>query len=173
MIRVLAAVGAAVSVLGAAGPPASTGRPVAPASTEVVVYSAPVPEPLRVVRGFDPPSTQYGPGHRGVDLAATSGQIVRSAGAGVVGFAGLVAGRGVIVVLHADGVRTEYEPVHPLVSAGAVVSGGEPVGRLAGVHPGCGTPRCLHWGARCANAYIDPLALLHSLGPVRLLPWDR
>jgi len=42
-----------------------------------------------VVRGFDPPPRPWLPGHRGVDLAAVPGAAVRSAGAGVVRFAGM------------------------------------------------------------------------------------
>ncbi|GAC1326527.1 MAG: hypothetical protein NVSMB13_11660 [Mycobacteriales bacterium] len=56
--------------------------------------------PAAVVRGFDPPATRYGAGHRGVDLAAPVGQPVTAAGGGVVSIAGDVAGRGVLVVVH-------------------------------------------------------------------------
>jgi murein DD-endopeptidase MepM/ murein hydrolase activator NlpD len=89
----------------------------------------------------------------------------------VVTFAGPVAGRGVVVIAHPDGVRTEYEPVQPQVEVGAAVQGGEPIGRLAGRHPGCAPRRCLHWGARRGDTYLDPMSLLRPLGPVRLLPW--
>ena len=79
------------------------------AAPTAVRYSAPVP--LRVVRAFEQPAGPYGPGHRGVDLAAAAGDAVRAAADGTVTFAGSVAGRGVVVVRHADGVRTEYEPL--------------------------------------------------------------
>jgi murein DD-endopeptidase MepM/ murein hydrolase activator NlpD len=133
-----------------------------------VQYAAPVPG--RVVRPFEPPSTPYAAGHRGVDLAAGRGDAVRAAGGGTVRFAGLVAGRGVVVVAHPDGISTEYEPVRPLVRAGQAVARGEVVGRLAGRHAGC-PATCLHWGARRGTAYLDPLTLLRPLGPVVLLPW--
>ena len=134
----------------------------------LVRYAAPVA--LDVVRPFRAPPTRYGPGHRGVDLAATPGQLIRSAGDGVVRFAGAVAGRSVVVIVHADGISTEYEPVRPLVAAGAAVRRGTAIARLQGHHPGC--PRaCLHWGARRGPDYLDPLLLLRPLGPVVLLPW--
>jgi murein DD-endopeptidase MepM/ murein hydrolase activator NlpD len=137
-----------------------------------VRYTPPVPEPVQVVRRFDPPTTPYGPGHLGVDLRAARGAAVRAAAAGVVTFAGPVAGRGVVVVLHADGIRTEYEPVRALVGAGAHVLRGQPIGVLDGGHPGC-SGACLHWGARRGDRYLDPLGLLRPLGPVVLLPWAR
>jgi murein DD-endopeptidase MepM/ murein hydrolase activator NlpD len=88
-----------------------------------------------------------------------------------VTFAGPVAGRGLVVVLHADGVRTEYEPVRVLVSRGAPVRAGVVLGRVAGTHGSCAPGRCLHWGARRGADYLDPLLLLRALGTVRLLPW--
>lgn len=125
----------------------------------------------RVVRPFDPPTTPFGPGHRGVDLAAEPGATVRTAGAGIVWFAGAVGGRGVVSVHHADGQRTTYEPVHPAVRAGALVAAGTPLGTLAVGHPGCrvSVAACLHWGLRAGSEYRDPLSLLGP-GQVRLYP---
>lgn len=164
-----------VAALALVAAPASTPAgplPRAPFATAAspVSYSAPVG--LRVVRPFAPPETPYGPGHLGVDLRVSPGETVRSAGAGVVRFAGPVAGRGVVVVLHPDGVRTEYEPVRPLVRVGAAVTRNQPIAEIRGRHLGCeGT--CLHWGARRGDTYLDPLSLLRPLGPVVLLPWAR
>jgi murein DD-endopeptidase MepM/ murein hydrolase activator NlpD len=137
-----------------------------------VTYAPPV-MPMRVLRGFEAPTSPYGPGHRGVDLGLAQGGLVSAAADGVIGFAGPVAGRGVVVVVHADGISTEYEPVTPVVRAGAGVRRGQPVGRLSGTHPACAPASCLHWGARRGSAYVDPLSLLRPLGPVRLLPWPR
>jgi murein DD-endopeptidase MepM/ murein hydrolase activator NlpD len=128
---------------------------------------------MDVVRAFDPPDHPFGPGHLGVDIATSSATAIRAAGTGVVTFAGSVAGRGLVVVLHADGVRTEYEPVQPTVHRGAEVRLGEVIGRVHGTHGDCDPGACLHWGARRDDAYLDPLLLLQPLGPVRLLPWDK
>ena len=68
-----------------------------------------------MVEGFDPPAVVWGRGHRGVDLAAAEGAQIRSAAAGTVAFAGMVAGRPVVSIDHADGIRTTYEPVEPAV----------------------------------------------------------
>jgi murein DD-endopeptidase MepM/ murein hydrolase activator NlpD len=160
LVLALAAVSLAGSQAGAA-----PGPPLAAAGS----YRSPVAGPLQVLRPFRAPRTRYGPGHRGVDLAAAPGAVITAAAAGVVRFAGPVAGRGVVVILHPDGVRTEYEPLRPLVSAGARVALGTPIGVLRGRHPGC-RRSCLHWGARLDSSYFDPLRLLVALGPVVLLP---
>ena len=161
--------GPAAGPTGTAAPPRSLGGG-GPVGVHVpVVYSAPL-RPLRVVRAFRAPLTRYGPGHRGVDLAAVSTALVHSAAAGVVTFAGTVAGRGVVVVAHADGVRTEYEPLRVLVHRGDSVTSTSALGRVREVHAACGD--CLHWGARLGGEYFDPLSLLAPLGPVRLVPWS-
>ena len=63
-------------------------------------------------------------GHRGVDLrAAGPATRVHRPAAGVVAFAGRVAGRGVVVGRPPGGLRTTYEPV------AATVARGDPVAR--------------------------------------------
>ena len=123
---------------------------------------------MQVTRGFDPPATAYGPGHRGVDLAATAGAAVRAAGAGVVSVAGSLAGRGVVVVVHGR-LRTTYEPVTASVHVGDAVDAGQVIGHLAPGHPGCPVAACLHWGLRRGRDYLNPLDLVGG-GPIRLLP---
>jgi murein DD-endopeptidase MepM/ murein hydrolase activator NlpD len=150
---------------------AQSGAASGPALPTAVAYVPPLPGTLRVVHPFEPPPTPYSAGHRGVDLATRPAAIVRAAADGRVIFAGAVAGRGVVVLLHADGVSTEYEPVTPSVRAGQDIARGAPVGRVSGSHEGCLPDECLHWGARHAGVYFDPLSLLGELGVVRLLPW--
>ncbi len=145
----------------------------APAPAAAVAYRPPLSGAWRVVRGFEPPPAPYAAGHRGVDVVTVAGQAVVAAGAGRVTFAGAVAGRGVVVIAHADGVSTEYEPVAPAVGRGVTVRAGQVIGTIAGAHGSCAPGRCLHWGARRGGVYFDPLTLLWPLGPVRLLPWPR
>ncbi|BFO15698.1 hypothetical protein SHKM778_20860 [Streptomyces sp. KM77-8] len=113
----------------------------------------------RVLRGWEPPATPYGRGHRGVDLAAAPGAQVRAVAAGRVSFAGRVAGRGVVSLeLTATGeppLRTTYEPVHATVAEGTEVAAGEPLGTLEPTNSHCTTP-CLHWGLRRADTYLNP-----------------
>jgi len=165
-------------VSGATGPGVAGSGVAGSGRSEVVAvsYRAPIPSyrwPLDgvpdVVRRFDPPPQPWLPGHRGVDLRVSPGAVVRAAGAGVVHFAGAVAGRGVVSVQHANGLRTTYEPVDPQVRAGQQVEAGTPLGALAGGHPGCPAAACLHWGLRRGDVYLDPLILL-GRARVRLLP---
>jgi hypothetical protein len=123
-----------------------------------------------VERGFDPPPVPWAAGHRGVDLRGRVGDAVLAAGPGVVGFAGLLAGRGVVAVHHADGLETTYEPLVVAVRAGQRVAQGALLGRLTAGHGACGPGyACLHWGLRRGETYLDPLRLVHA-GPIRLLP---
>jgi murein DD-endopeptidase MepM/ murein hydrolase activator NlpD len=107
-----------------------------------------------VTRPFDAPAHPYGPGHRGVDLAAAPGAPVRSAAAGTVTFSGPVAGTRWVTVAHGGGLDTTYGPLQPGVVAGQRVRAGQ---RLGWLSPGAGH---LDWGARLGGRYIDPLTLL-------------
>jgi murein DD-endopeptidase MepM/ murein hydrolase activator NlpD len=130
----------------------------------------PVP-PRGVVQGFAPPPQPWLAGQRGVDLAAPAGSAVRAAGAGVVTFAGRVAGVWVIAIRHPDGLSTTYEPVRPSVHAGDAVAAGQVIGVLRRFGGQCRPQACLHWGLRRGQVYLDPLLLLRG-GVVRLLPYD-
>ena len=143
--------------------------PQPPTASTAARYGWPLAPPHPVLRPFEPPSTRYGPSHRGVDLGAAADSPVLAAADGVVSFAGWLATRGVVAVTHAGGVRTTYEPIRPEVAVGQWVRRGEEVGRLMPGHEGCATA-CLHWGARRGDEYLDPLRLL-STQRVRLLPW--
>ncbi|MEU4156603.1 M23 family metallopeptidase [Actinoplanes sp. NPDC026670] len=131
-------------------------------------YQWPVLPPA-VLRRFDPPPEPWQAGHRGVDLGAVAGAPVRAAGGGAVVYAGVVAGRGVVSILHVGGLRTTYEPVIATVRTGDVVAAGDAIGSIEAGHPGCPQAACLHWGLRRGDVYLDPLMLL-GLGRVRLLP---
>ncbi|WP_020671268.1 M23 family metallopeptidase [Amycolatopsis nigrescens] len=147
------------------------------AAAEPPVYQEPrfgwplAPEPA-VTRPFEAPSSEYGPGHRGVDLGAATGQQVLAAGPGVVVFAGLVAGREVLSIDHDGGLRSTYEPVSPGVATGDQVSGGQVVATVLAGHPECAVEACLHWGVRRGDEYLNPLTLIQTDSVLRLKPWD-
>jgi murein DD-endopeptidase MepM/ murein hydrolase activator NlpD len=154
-------------------PPAVAGSPPPPAvsgeATSGPAWVLPMAGEPVVTRPFEEPPHPFGVGHRGVDLLGTPWSPVLAAGDGVVVFAGMVAGRPVVSVDHADGLRTTYEPVDPSVAAGQRVTRGSFLGTLTSGHRGCPGSACLHWGLRRGEVYLDPLALL-GLPEVRLLP---
>lgn len=122
-----------------------------------------------VVRPFVQPTTAYGAGHRGIDLAASAGQEVLAVEAGTVAHVGRIAGRGTVTILHPSGVRSTYEPVVATVTLGQVVAGGSRLGELEATGSHC-RPACLHLGALRDHTYLDPMVFLAGRRPVRLLP---
>lgn len=151
------------------------------------LWSWPV-SPVLVEQGFDPPEQAWSRGHRGIDLAAHPGSLIRSIGDGQVAFVGNVAGTPVIAIEHPrTGLRSTYQPVTPLVQTGDTVSAGAPIGHLAGPlaeeaggerdwardSPGghC-AGRCLHLGLRGSDGYVDPLTVLPR-PPAILKPFIR
>jgi murein DD-endopeptidase MepM/ murein hydrolase activator NlpD len=151
--------------------------PVADVTVPTVGRTWPVGLRPQLLRGWEPPATAYGPGHRGVDLAAAPGTPVRAVAAGRVSFAGRVAGKGVVSVeLTGTGeppLRTTYEPVAAAVEEGEEVEPGEVIGTVDATGSHC-TVTCVHWGLRRGETYLNPLSLLPPWllrrGPSRLLP---
>ena len=121
-----------------------------------------------VVADFAPPAERWNAGHRGVDLLGRQGQQVRAAVEGRITYAGMIAGRGVVVVGHGD-TRTTYEPVAASVRVGDAIAAGAPIGTLQAGGSHCLPRVCLHWGLLRGETYLDPLTLVGA-GPVRLLP---
>lgn len=185
----LAYVVASASLIVMSPPASAEPDPVGPDRIERLAtpYRWPLAGSPTVVRHFTPPASRYGRGHRGVDLAGTPGMPVLAAGDGVVAFAGVVAGRGVVSIDHGNGLRTSYEPVaEPRVHIGAAIEAGTVIATLEAGHPGCQVAACLHWGLQLRESlsrrpgsprrgshqrrtYLDPL-LLFGLGKVRLYP---
>ncbi|GAA2913886.1 hypothetical protein GCM10011428_31050 [Streptomyces violaceus] len=148
------------------------------ATVPAVGRAWPVGSRPEVLRGWEPPATAYGPGHRGVDLAAAPGTPVRAVAGGRVSFAGRVAGKGVVSVELLPGtgeppLRTTYEPVTATVEKDEEVAPGEVIGTVDATGSHC-TATCLHWGLRRGETYLNPLSLLPPWllhrGPSRLLP---
>ncbi|WP_395242910.1 M23 family metallopeptidase [Agromyces sp. MMS24-K17] len=150
----------------AVGPAAAAGgAPIDEAGT----WHWPVAAPIRVTAPFRAPETRYSAGHRGIDLAATTGDPVTAPADGVVSFAGMVAGRPVVSIDHGLGVVSSLEPVIAQVEAGTRVERGRPIGTVgAGGHCDDG---CVHLGARVDGEYVSPHRFLGGLPRAVLLPW--
>lgn len=125
------------------------------------------PEP-DVLQAFDPPAQRWLSGHRGVDLRAPAGAVVLAPAGGIVSFVGTVVDRPVIVLNHGSGLRSSFEPVRSSLGVGAIVEAGDEIG-MVGTGAHCDR-RCLHWGLRLLEEYIDPLLTIRDTRPSILLP---
>ena len=163
-----ASAGVGVDAGAGAGAAAGAGASAAPGVSAADQWRWPLDEAASVSRGFAPPTSRYGSGHRGADLPGATGLPVLAAAGGVVTYAGRLAGRGVVVVSQGE-LRTTYEPVTSSVALGSQVSSGDELGRLEPGHSGCPVEACLHWGLRRGEDYLDPVALVQRR-PMRLLP---
>ena len=131
-----------------------------------------------VVRGFDTRAGPFGPGHRGIDIAASVGELVRSPTAGRVVFAGRVAGTNWVSLLVAPGVLVTLGPLLDPVTTADRVRLRTPVGRVGPGHApppvgGAGSGRegvTLHLSVRVDGVYVDPLAYLVDRPRPRLAP---
>lgn len=123
---------------------------------------APVAPPT-ILRGFEPPTSTYGRGHRGADYVAAPGQRVRSPIAGVVTFAGRVNDRSLATISNGS-LQVSLEPLNPTVHVGDVVAAGDVIGSVgSGGH--C-SMQCIHVGVRVDGVYVDP-----QMSRRRLLPY--
>ncbi|MBX7455661.1 M23 family metallopeptidase [Mycolicibacterium sp. 3033] len=151
----------------------AAGAAQAPAAADGTRLQWPLRPRPPVVRAFDAPDRNWQRGHRGVDLAASQGQVVYAAAGGTVVFAGQLAGRPVVSIAHPGGLRTSYEPVQATVRPGQTVGEGSAIGALQAGHAGCAAVACLHWGAMWGPAaradYVDPVALVVTT-PILLKP---
>lgn len=139
--------------------PAASGAP-APLSVRAPVDG-------RVLRFFDPPGQPWDAGHRGVKLAAATGEAVRGVLDGTVTFSGQVARAGWVTVDHGGGLETTYGVLGArAVTRGQRVHAGDTLGWVAD------GPQHLHWGARIDGEYVDPLLLLDRW-QVRLVPVEH
>ena len=110
------------------------------------------PVPGRVVAPFAPVG-QY-EGHWGLDLEARHGTPVRAGGAGVVTFAGSVAGMRSATIDHGGGLRSSVSYLSEiLVETGTRVVPGAVIAKSGRAHG----EEALHFSVRIDGEYSDPL----------------
>lgn len=114
--------------------------------SELVLYVHPVNGP--VIDGFRPPDHIGDRGNRGLEYDSLAGAPVWAAADGRVRFCGNVAGRGVIVITHTDGLRSTYTGLDEMhVCGGRQVLQFDEIGT---------TTNNLHFGLLIGNTYLDP-----------------
>jgi len=137
---------ASVGASGGSPPEGRAAFPSVPPGTYSAPVDRPVSDPFRLDAG------QYGPGNRGLEYDTAPGDPVRAVAAGRVAFAGPVAGRLVVSVVHPDGRRSTLTGLRSvLVRVGDLVARGSPVGTAG---PG------LHLGLLEGRRYVDPAPFL-------------
>ncbi|MDO5645342.1 MAG: peptidoglycan DD-metalloendopeptidase family protein [Dermabacter sp.] len=144
--------------------------PLPPITSRTALWQWPVEGAPELHARFEAPSHRYGPGHRGIDISG-SGPNISAVEAGTVHFAGVVAGKPVVSIAHADGLISTYEPVVADVATGDEVGRGQRIGTLQADSPHAHCREvCLHIGAKRGGDYIDPLPLFGVRGPSVLYP---
>lgn len=141
------------------GPPVGAQQPLASRSFGAAagqeLWVPPLGGSLDISGAYRAPPHRYGAGHRGIDLAARTGEPVIAPVAGTVSFSGTVVDRGVLSIRVDERTVYTLEPVRSPLSAGEAVSSGAVIGEVAsGGH--C-LAECLHLGVRVDGEYVNPL----------------
>lgn len=114
-------------------------------------------KPARIVKAYSPPPKPWLAGHRGVDLAATTGTALFAPADGVISFAGKVAGKSVVSIRHGE-LTSTFEPAVTKLTVGVGVKKGQKFGHVEGGSDHCGK-RCVQWGLKKKNrVYVNPAA---------------
>ena len=122
------------------------------------LWTWPVTGPI--LRGFDPPDSPYGSGHRGIDIGTAVGTAIVAPAAGVVSFAGKVGGQLFLTIAHGGAVQsTASWLTDVLVHEGDTVEEGQVVAHTGWGHPTEPLPH-LHFSVRLDGVYVDPLDYL-------------
>jgi murein DD-endopeptidase MepM/ murein hydrolase activator NlpD len=116
---------------------------------------------------YEAPKTEYGAGHRGVDLVLETDSKISAPAAGVLYFKGLVVDREVVTIRTTDGYLASFEPACTNLEVGERVKLGQEIAwhcePSASYEYHCDS--CVHFSARSAYGYISPDYLLGNLKP--------
>ncbi len=127
----------------------------------------------QIERVFSQPNSDWGAGHRGIDLVAKAGAELASPTDAHIKFAGQVFGRPVITLLTPDNLVLEFEPacLKPSSSVGDYLETGAVFAVFcpSELPTHCIEP-CLHWGVRAGEGYISAQRFLYELRPSRVKP---
>lgn len=119
------------------------------------LFAWPVNDPM-IASAFDRPEQAWLPGHRGVDLQASASTILMAPADGAISFVGVVAGKDVVSIRHANGVTSTFEPAQTALHVGENVTKHQSFATVAGTSDHCETT-CVHWGLKTETGdYMDP-----------------
>ena len=127
--------------------------------------------PEDTINHYLAPMTEYGEGHRGIDLQTQLGESVLSPANGEISFSGKVGYRNVVSVRFGESLTASLEPVCSDLVQGTAVLMGDVIGLVCQPDPEyvwhC-EMICLHFGSRSDAGYFSPLAIIGGLSPSRL-----
>lgn len=113
------------------------------------------------------PDPNWKPGHRGLDIQASTEQMVFAPRSGTIKFADYIDGIGSVSIQTFDGYRHIVTFVEPTVEVQQKVRTGEQIGWVA--EGGHCIRTCVHWAVKHNGVYLDPRWLLPSM-LVRIKP---
>ena len=152
--------------------------PLGLSPSQAMTQELPLTMPLALLQPQDTlnhylaPMTEYGEGHRGIDLPVLLGDPVLSPATGQISFSGKVGYRNVVSIQFGNSLTASVEPVCSDLPEGTNVVMGETIGTVC--EPDieylwhC-TETCLHFGTRTEAGYFSPLAMIGGLGPSKLV----
>jgi len=136
------------------------------------IWATPIPDfDARHSWDYSLPATEYGAGHRGVDLYLEPGEEITSPFDAVVTFAGKVVDRNLITLQSLTGYKASFEVVCTHLSVGEFVLEGEVIGKACDgdlnyqIH----CENCVHFSVRTEHGYLNPLLFLGSIWPSHLV----
>lgn len=146
---------------------------------EAPLWRSPLKANLEVLRPFLRPSSDWGAGHRGVDIVVASNTQILAPHGSQIGFANLAFGVPTVVLNNNNGSSQVFQPVcllgnkelgqnlKPGQAFGVFCPGGAANGH-------CGQLFCVHWSYRLdKETYINPLRMIGILQPAELLPFGQ
>lgn len=117
------------------------------------------------------PTTEYGAGHRGVDLRLELNSIINAPVAGEISFLGIVVDRPVVTISGANGYLASFEPACSNLKVGDSVKVGTVFAWHCAPEPAyeyhCES--CIHFSVRSVYGYLSPENFLAGLKPSVLL----
>lgn len=124
------------------------------------LWRLPLRNKMTLLQPFIKPPTPYASGHRGIDVAAVSGDIVLAPVQGTVSFVGTVVDRPVLSITVDHQTVLSLEPVSSELQAGDNIDASDVIG-IVGTGAHC-NERCLHIGVRVNDEYVNPLKFFAS-----------
>ena len=136
------------------------------------IWATPIPDfNSRHSWDYQLPASEYGAGHRGIDLEMKPGEEIRAPFDGVVSFVGKVVDRKLITLHSLTGYKASFEPICSDWNEGDFVREQEVLGWACPAEPNyqehCAN--CVHFSVRNENGYLNPLLFVGQLWPSVLI----